>query len=218
MANRIEPMKILLVDEHVLFRAGLRMLLQTICPDVMVLEAYTLVEALSLATDHPDLQLCLLGISLKAENGLTGLTKLRETVTDMPIVMISGTEDNPTLSKSIDAGAMSFIPKSATPKVLAEVLNSALGSSVYLPEQELVSDDDALTPPALSARQHDVLRCLSRGLQNKQIARELQLSDHTVKEYMGAMFKVLGVHSRTEAVITASRLGLIEDIQSVQLG
>lgn len=203
-------MKILLVDDHALFRAGLRMLLTTIGPETTTFEASTIAEALAIAEANPDLQLCLLDLSLKIENGLGAIQRLKEIVPQMAVVVVSGADDSRTIRTCLDAGAMSFISKSAAPEVLTQALRHVLEGNVYLPEQITNTASNTAIRPNLTSRQMEVLHCLSRGLPTKLIARELGLSDYTVKEHIGLVFHTLGVHNRTEAVIKASQLRILE--------
>jgi two-component system nitrate/nitrite response regulator NarL len=200
-------MKILLVDDHALFRAGLRLLLRTMRPDAEILEAATLEESFALCQSHPDLQVCLLDLALRAENGLGALTGLKERAPEMAVVVVSGAEDIGTIRKCIEGGAMSYIPKSLPPEVLTEALNSVLRGQLYLPEQVLELDRRA-PAPTLTPRQLEVLRYLSRGWPTKAICREMDLSEHTVKEHITSIFQALGVHNRTEAVIKAASLAI----------
>lgn len=202
-------MKILLLDDHALFRAGLRLLLDTLGRYSTTLEAGTIDEALAIAIAHPDLQLCLLDLNLRNENGLTALARIKSAAPDVTVVVVSSSDDAALVRTCLDAGAMSFISKSAAPEVLAEALKHVLAGAIYLPPRMLDTEVDSSGPPiTLSPRQRDVLRGLCRGLSTKSIARNLSLSDHTVKEYITAIFRLLKVHNRTEAVIKASRMKL----------
>jgi len=198
--------KILIVDDHALFRAGLRMLLATIGHNVSCVEAATVAEALAMIALQTDIELCLLDLSLKNEQGFGAIERIKSTAPHIAVVVVSGSEDSATIRSCIDAGAMSYIPKSVVPEVLTQALQRVLAGAVYLPDQVV----NALAAPgqldALTARQQQVLQGLSRGLPTKLIARELDLSEHTVKEYIAIIFQALGVHNRTEAVIKASRL------------
>lgn len=202
-------MKILLVDDHELFRAGLRMLLATIDAQAVILEASSLGEALALAAAHPDLQLCLLDLALKSERGFDGIQKIRNSAPNVAVVVVSALEDIAAVHRCIDAGAMSFVPKSATPLVLTEALRQVLAGAVYLPNE--IFNDSARAPavaPNLTARQLEVLRSLSLGYPTKIIARRLDISESTVNEHIAVIYRALGVHNRTQAVIAAGRLGL----------
>lgn len=209
--SRGEDVKVLLIDDHALFRAGLRMLLATINPATHTFEASTVAEALLLTAQHSDFQLCLLDLSLKNENGLSGVQRIKDAAPAMAIVVVSGAEDSDTIRACLDAGAMSFIPKSVEPEVLTQALRHVLSGTTYLPEHILLRAADTQRP-TLTTRQLEVLRCLSRGLPTKLIARELLLSEHTVKEHIGLIFQALAAHNRTEAVIKASQLGLLQHV------
>ena len=202
-------MKILVVDDHALFRAGLRLLLQSIQHDAEVLEASTLAEAIALTTTHPDLSMCLLDLNLQGECGLDGLARLKQIASEVAAVVVSAAHDAATIHACLDVGAMSFVPKSMPPATLALAMREVLAGHVYLPPDVLAhAGAGGTAAPVLTRQQHDVLRALGRGLPTKSIARELKLSEYTVKEYISALFCALKVSNRTEAVVTASALGL----------
>jgi DNA-binding NarL/FixJ family response regulator len=203
-------MKILIVDDHALFRAGLRMLLATIGHKVTCLEAASVADALALIGQNPDLQLCLLDLSLRNENGLGAIQRIKQSVPQVAVVVVSGADDSATIRSCIDAGAMSFIPKSVAPEVLTQALQHVLSGAVYLPDQIMSAMKEVPDRVQLTPRQQQVLRCLSRGLPTKLIARELDLSEHTVKDHIAMLFQALGASNRTEAVIKASQLRLQE--------
>lgn len=211
-----DAMKILLLDDHALFRAGLRLLLETLNSEAFIMEAGTIADALSIAEQHHDLHLCLLDLNLHHESGMDLLVKMKTVTPDITVVVVSSSDDVSLMRACIDAGAMSFIPKSAPPEILAEALKHVLAGDIYLPHHLLSSENQWKTtrPIALSPRQRDVLRGLCRGLSTKSIARDLHLSEHTVKEYIAALFQLINVHNRTEAVIEASRLHLLPEQQT----
>jgi DNA-binding NarL/FixJ family response regulator len=198
--------RILIVDDHALFRAGLRMLLGTIGHNVSVVEADSIAAALAAIALHDDIGLCLLDLSLKNEHGFGAIAHIKDTAPQIAVVVVSGAEDSATIRSCIDAGAMSYIPKSVAPEVLTHALQRVLAGAVYLPDQVVTALAAPPAPTALTPRQQQVLQGLSRGLPTKLIARELELSEHTVKEYIAIIFQTLGVHNRTEAVIKASQL------------
>jgi two-component system nitrate/nitrite response regulator NarL len=198
--------KILIIDDHALFRAGLRMLLSTIGRDVQCIEAGSIADALALIARHSDLQLCLLDLTLKNEHGLAAIQQIKEAAPQVAVVVVSGSDDSDTIGSCIDAGAMSFIPKSATPDVLKHALRHILKGEVYLPDQIISAMENKPAGPPLTPRQLQVLQALSRGLPNKLIAHELGLSEHTIKDHIAAVFAALGARNRTEAVIKASQL------------
>jgi two-component system nitrate/nitrite response regulator NarL len=203
-------LKILIIDDHALFRAGLRLLLTSMEHTALILEAATLSEANTNIRQHPDITVCLLDLMLVGERGLDAIATIKDAATDAAIVIVSATNDFGTVHACIDAGAMSFVSKSMQPATLTLALQKVLAGQIYLPEEFLTNVAVFSDRPSLSPRQIDVLRGLARGLPTKSIARNLLLSEYTVKEYIGRVFETLNVHNRTEAVITAGRLGLLE--------
>jgi DNA-binding NarL/FixJ family response regulator len=202
-------MKTLLVDDHALFRAGLRLLLGTLNRELQTFEVATIQGALEVCELHPDLSLCLLDLALKNENGIDAIHCIKTEAPNVAVVVVSASEENSTIYACIEAGAMSFISKSSPPEVLTDALRRVLAGDVYLPEQMGAASFTLATPKALfSPRQSEVMRGLSRGLPTKLIARELGLSEHTVREYIATIYKHLGVHNRTEAVIKVARQGM----------
>ena len=149
-------MKILIVDDYALFRAGLRMLLSTIDHNVSCVEATTLSDALALIAEHADLQLCLLDLTLKNEHGLDAIQRIKATAPHIAVVVISGADDSATLRSCIDAGAMSFIPKSLAPQVLTRALEYVLSGAIYLPEQITSAMEEASQPPLMTPQRHRV--------------------------------------------------------------
>jgi DNA-binding NarL/FixJ family response regulator len=213
------PMKMLLVDDHPLLRGGMRFLLRSLDAGLEMDEASNCTEALELAAAR-SYDLVLLDLNMPGLNGLDALDALRDAVPGTPLVVLSGEEDPHVVRAAIERGAMGFIPKSSTPEVLVQALRLVLAHGVYLPQAVLEAAHAARSPapaaprnapttlPGLTPRQMEVLRCVIRGKSNKVIARELELSEGTVKAHLSAVFQVLGVHSRTEAVYAAANLGL----------
>ena len=215
-------MKILLIDDHVLFRAGLRLLLDTMRTDLEILEGATCAEAFGLARAHPDIRLCLLDLKLKNEDGMGALSHFKESFPDIVAVVVSADENLSSVYRALEEGAMGFIPKSVTPEVMTQALNLVLAGGIYLPSSLLdrqrhepagmQGPDGAETQPDLTQRQLEVLQGLLRGWPNKLISRHLGLSDNTVKSHLSAVFRALNVTSRSQAVIAAGRLGIRADI------
>jgi len=207
-------MNILLIDDHALFREGLKFLLRSLDAELVVDEAGDCAKALEhAATRRYDL--VLLDLKMPGVAGLDALAALRDAIPAAPLVVLSG-EDNPGVVRAaIERGAMGFIPKSSTPEVLIQALRLVLARGVYLPPAVLDAAADPATAPesgtalrGLTPRQMDVLHRVIQGKSNKVIARELDVSEGTVKAHLSSVLRALGARSRTEAVYAAAKLGL----------
>lgn len=201
-----KSMKVLMVDDHALFRDGLRLLLCSTHPDAQLLEASTLAGALSLLLEHADLTMCFLDLDLKQERGLPVLKKIKLESPNLPVVIVSGSEDSSTVRACMQAGAISYIPKSLTSEKFLYALQRVLKGEIFLPHEE-ENDVKPSAPsgiPNLTPRQREVLYALSRGFSTKSIARELSLSEYTVKDHISDLFRILGANNRVEAVTKAS--------------
>lgn len=197
----------------------MRFLLRSLDASLEMDEASSCAQALEHVAGR-NYDLILLDLNMPGLNGLDALAALRDAASDMPLVVLSGETDPRVVRAAIEGGAMGYIPKSSMPEVLIQALRLVLAHGVYLPP--LVLDAAYATPapapalpqcastvlPGLTPRQMDVLRLVIRGKANKDIARELDLSEGTVKAHLSAVFQALDVHSRTEAVYAAAKLGL----------
>ena len=214
-------MKLLLVDDHALLRDGLALLMAQEFAGLQVLQAGTLAEAHAALQAHPDVRLVLLDLGLPDGNGLDALPLLREAAPGTVLVALSADEKRETVLAAIAAGAAGYIPKTSQSGAMLQALRFVLSGGVYLPAAVLEqraserpgasatglaqrSTDDL----GLSPRQVDVLRLLVEGKSNKLIARDLTMSESTVKTHLEALFRRLSVNSRTQAVVAAARLGL----------
>jgi len=201
--------KILLIDDHPLFRGGLKYLLRGLDDGVETDESGDCSQALErLGAGSYDL--VLLDLKLPGVNGLDALASLRDAAPGTPLIVLSGEEDPDVVRASIERGAMGFIPKSSTPEVMIQALRLVLTRGVYLPPTALDAVPAAVSAalPGLTPRQMDVMRCVIRGMPNKVIARELDVSEATVKAHLTAVFQALGARNRTEAVYVAAKLKL----------
>jgi len=212
--------KLLVVDDHALFREGLRLLLVGLDSTVEVEEANDCAGALERLAGRT-YDLILLDLKMPGLSGLDALDAVRKS-TAVPIVVLSGEDDPAIVRTAIERGAMGFIPKSSTPQVLIRALRLVLAHGVYLPPISLggaspsspapgTQPESTAVPatlPGVTERQMEVLRCVIQGKPNKVIARELEIAEGTVKLHLSAVFRALGAHSRTEAVYAAAKLGL----------
>lgn len=203
-------MKVLIADDHPLVRDALARTVRELDRDVQVQEAGDLDALLQLAAEG-GADLALVDLNMPGMDGVEGLRRLREAVPTLPIVVASGQEDPATIRAVLAAGAVGFIPKSERSEVLLAALRLVQSGGTYVPARML---DPASGPPHdlksadLTPRQLDVLQCLLRGEPNKQIARELGLTEGTVKIHIAAILRALHARNRTEAVVRARSLGI----------
>lgn len=210
-------MKILLADDHDLFRAGLSLVLKELDADLSLLQAANLSAALKVAETHSDIHLALLDLNMPEMDGARGLMQFREQFPKLPTVIVSASDDLLAVRAVLAAGARGFIHKSTAPQVMLSALRLVLAGGVYIPSYALgeARGADGASPKktlsvagGLTTRQLEVLRLLAAGKPNKLIARELDLSEGTVKIHLSAIFRVLEVNNRTEAVLAAQQLNL----------
>ncbi|HXR92167.1 MAG TPA: response regulator transcription factor [Steroidobacteraceae bacterium] len=216
------PLKVLVIDDHPLVQEGVAAALEALGHDVDVIAAADSEQGLAAAAANPDIDLVLLDLALPGMSGLGVISALHQRLPSLPVVVLSALEDPENIRNAISAGAMGFVPKSAQTRVLIEALQQVLEGNVSVPST-LGSAPNLATGGAaagagtgsepdvalLTLRQLEVLSRLCQGKTNKQIATELGLSEKTVKAHVTAIFKVLGVVNRTQAVLVARRIGMI---------
>ncbi len=201
-------MRCLLVDDHAMFRDALALLLTHRHPGVMLETAGTLAQAREQLAALPSTALVLLDLNLPDSQGVDSLRSLREWAPAARIIVLSADERPQTVMAALEAGAAGFIPKTAESGVLEGALRTVLDGGVFVPDG-LVAAAVPEVPAAndLTQRQKDVFRGLVDGKSNKLIARELGISDSTVKTHLQAVYERLRINSRTQAVLAAARMG-----------
>jgi DNA-binding NarL/FixJ family response regulator len=205
--------RIVVADDHPLFRGALRQALSTMGGDLAFEEAGSLDEVHKLLLARQDVDLVVLDLGMPGVEGFSGLRRLRAQHQDVPVVVVSGTEDHGVMRRCIHFGASGFIPKSVAADTMREAIKTVLQGGVWAPP-DLVIDgvDDRETTElihrlaSLTPQQERVLSMLRAGLLNKQIAFELNVSEATVKAHVSAILQKLGVESRTQAVIAAGKI------------
>ncbi|SON50848.1 response regulator [Vibrio tapetis] len=201
---------IIIADDHPLFRNALFQSVHMAISGANLLEADSLDALLSLLKKDQEPDLLLLDLKMPGANGLSGLIHLRAEYPDLPIVVVSASEDASVVTQVKSHGAFGFIPKSSDMRELVAALNQVLGGEPFFPEGMITNNqacnDLSQKIAALTPQQYRVLGMLSDGLLNKQIAYELHVSEATIKAHMTAIFRKLDVKNRTQAVILLQQL------------
>lgn len=202
-------MKILIADDHALFLSGLSLILQGLVPDAVIDTADSYGSLLSAAKKKYNL--ILLDVAMPGGQLKPTLQELVHLQPNVPIVLLSAITDKKLIAEALHIGAKGFIPKTSSSSLLMNALKLILDGGTYLPS-ELLNDtadssgDQVSLDTALTPRQIDVLKLLSLGKSNKEIALLLKLSEGTVKLHVTAILRALDVSNRTEAVIKAKGL------------
>jgi DNA-binding NarL/FixJ family response regulator len=199
-------MKLLLVDDHALFRSGMTLLLGMLAAEVHVDEAGNCDQAAARAGKH-DYDLILVDLKMPGLNGLDAVSAMLRSYPSSLVVVLSGEDDPRIVREAIECGAVGFIPKSSTKEVMIQALKLVLARGVYLPHQALGKLGEIETL-GFTDRQLEVLRYVVRGQTNKEIARTLSISEGTVKFHLKYVFEKLSCSNRTETVMAAAKLGL----------
>jgi DNA-binding NarL/FixJ family response regulator len=208
--------RFVIVDDHPLFRGALRQSLATAL-DAEMLEAGSLDAASQVLSQTSDVDLILLDLAMPGVQGLSGLIYLRAQHADIPVVIVSASEDAGTIRRAIEFGASGYVPKSLAVEDIRTAIKKVLDGEIWTPPHISLkgSADPELAELAkrlgtLTPQQVRVLMMLGEGLLNKQIAYKLSVSEATIKAHVSAILQKLGVDSRTQAVIAINKLGATE--------
>ena len=212
-------MRLLVVDDHPIVREGLAAFLEQLGPDTKVLQAGDASRALALAAEHFDLDVVILDLALPGLNGMSAIAEFGRVRPELPVIVLSASEDARQAREALAQGALGYVPKSASRQTLVSAIQLVLNGEIYVPPL-ILSETAAAKPmaqgvgpnpprPLLTDRQTDVLRRLSAGQSNKTIARDLDLSEKTVKAHITAIFRALNVINRTQAAAAGRGAGLV---------
>jgi DNA-binding NarL/FixJ family response regulator len=206
---------LLIADDHPLYRDALKGALKLSANELDIIETGDLNSTVK-AIDETEIDLLMLDLHMPGSSDLFGFLHIQKLYPDLPIAVISGTEDASLISKIVGLGAMGFIPKTASASQIGEALNAMLDGDVWLPESVRVKIQDvdenfsklAENVASLTPSQYKVLCYMRDGLLNKQIGYNLDIAEATVKAHVTAIFRKLGINNRTQAVLIASELQL----------
>ena len=214
--------RLVIADDHPLFRGALREAVGGLLEQVDIAEAGTFDELVSLLDRGSDVDLVLLDLTMPGARGFSGLMYMRAQYPSVPVIVVSANDDHAVIRRCMEFGASGFIPKTLGVDVMRTAISRILGGGVWTPpDVDLGAGSDAeaaelMTRMAtLTPQQVRVLMMLSEGLLNKQIAYQLGVSEATVKAHVSAILQKLGVESRTQAVIAAAKIEAGQWPQSV---
>ena len=214
--------KFIVADDHPLFRNAISQVLQTMAGEQEIVEAQDMASLQIKLSDHPDTDLVLLDLHMPGAHGFSALAYVQGHCGKMPVLVVSANEKTDIIQRAVEFGAQGFLPKSSGVTTILEAIQTVLQGDIWLPaqtgarglplsqsEQQLMAGIASLTP-----QQYLVLTMLAEGLLNKQIAYELDVTEATIKAHMTAIFRKLGVRSRTQAVLAIGKLNLEESTGS----
>lgn len=214
-------MKILIVDDHSLVREGLKAILSQSDLETQFVEAWDAASLQAELKSHPDLALVLLDIGLPGTSGLELIAHILAQRPQLPIIMLSADHEPFTVTRALNLGASGFLPKSSLSQVLVSAIRLVIAGGIYIPPEALQKSAfrPAPTPAPVNAatsfealgftaRQIEVFQLLLQGMSNKQICRQIDIAEATVKIHVRAILRALTVNSRSEAIVRAAQLGL----------
>jgi DNA-binding NarL/FixJ family response regulator len=212
-------MKILIVDDHPIYRKGLVALLDQMEPDIALLQANDAAQALIVIAEHDDLDVVILDLLIPGMNGLIAIAEFGRIRPELPVIILSSSENPADVCSALSNGALGYVPKSAAEHTLLSAIRVVLNGDIYVPPFVMVETASTRSGPlktaarsdrpVLTDRQIEVLRRISAGQLNKVIAADLGVSEKTVKSHITAIFKALNVMNRSEAAVAGREAGLI---------
>lgn len=209
-------MRILFADDHPLFREGVKPVLTKLAATVEIIEAKDYPAAFEAARHNQDIDLALLDLYMPGMPGMDGIARFRASFPHIPLAVLSAADERENIQRLLANGALGYICKSSPSDVILSALRLILAGGVYIPPNLLGEGGvesgkvviEAGKHEVLTRRQVEVLRELAKGLNNKQIALNLNVTEGTVKIHLASIFRVLNVSSRTEALLLAQKMGL----------
>lgn len=206
-------MKVLITDEQSLFIDGLSLRLKEINEDIVILQSSSLLDMQKILSHETDTDLVIFDIDLANINTTEIINKIKTLAPNIKIVTTSTSEDTRNIKKILSLGVKGYIPKRSDSNILSGALKLILDGGTYIPPAMLNNNLDYSSYNSckknLTNRQSQVLDLIAQGKSNKQIAYDMGVSEATVKLHINALLRSLKVNNRTQAVITAQKMGLI---------
>ncbi len=207
-------MKILIADDHALFRDELASRLEEINPDIVLMQAPSFSQSLKIIEKEPDLDMMIVDLDMPDMHWEESIEQLRQKSKNINIVVISASEDMRKIQKIMTNGIKGYIPKRLEPKIMLKALKIIVEGGIYMPSafaenNYTININSNCRSKTLTNRQSQVLDLIAEGKSNKQIAYEMGVSEATVKLHINALLRSLKVNNRTQAVVTAQKMGLI---------
>jgi DNA-binding NarL/FixJ family response regulator len=209
--------KVVIADDHPLFRTALKQAVFDCMPDAAIKEASSFGALLVEIEKSPELEIIFLDLHMPGNDGFTGLTQLQNNHPDLIVIMVSSDENPDIMQKAINFGAAAFIPKSVDLTTIAAAINTVMAGDIWLPVNMPVNNDTKLAQEhkklaqqlaQLTPQQYTVLSLVADGQLNKQIAGILNIKENTVKKHVSAILLQLGVYNRTQAGLVYQQLML----------
>jgi DNA-binding NarL/FixJ family response regulator len=205
--------RIIIADDHPLFRGALRQAVSSTLPRVEILEAGSFGEVNDMLGGGVSVDMILLDLTMPGMQGFSGLAYLRASHPEIPVLVVSANEDPTVIRRCIEFGASGFLPKTQGIEAMRDAISTVMAGGSWTPPDfdpgapvDKETSDLVKRLASLTPQQVRVLMMLSEGLLNKQIAYELSVSEATVKAHVSAILTKLGVDSRTQAVIAAAKI------------
>jgi DNA-binding NarL/FixJ family response regulator len=208
--------RVLIADDHPLYRDALRAVVPQACPEAAIFEACSQAEVLAQVVSDSSFDLIVLDLNLPGALGYSCLKQTRQAAKLTPIIVVSALDEPAIMGEAVLAGATAYVPKSASRQMLVDAIRIIMDGGTYMPAQAMaalrsaqsaqVSSEIQASHDELTSRQQCVLTLLAEGFSNKHIARDLDISEITVKAHVSAILKKLHVSNRVQAAIEARRM------------
>ncbi len=206
-------MKILIADDHALFRDALGKLIEDLDENATIIQAANYAQTLKILEQAPSFDMVIADLDMQdLQSWEQGLDKISKLIGKAKLVVISAADNLRNIRYTLEKGAKGYISKRAESKILINALKLILEGGTYIPPMLLnkkADMSDKGCAKVLTNRQNQVLNLVAQGLSNKQIAYEMGVSEATVKLHINALLRSVGANNRTQAVVTAQKMGII---------